>query len=120
MRAAGFLCLALLAGCASVPVVEIPVTELALDYAEARAAYARAEVVLGAACKGERLDAETCASLRQAATFAAGLRARVEASLRDPKRPLDPAAIREYVGEATRLLGLAAGLAGGRLPGLGL
>jgi len=109
---AGLLVVLLLAGCASVPVVEIPVTDLAVSYADAKAEIAVAAYALTTACEAKRLPAELCSRLAVSHEKARALEVQVRALLANPKRPPDPAVIREYVSQATSLLGMAAGALG--------
>jgi hypothetical protein len=106
------LVLGLLTGCATVPVVQIPVTDLALAYADAKAEIAVAAFALGQACESKRLTPEVCQRLGQGYERAKALEVQARLALANPKRPPDPAVIREYIATATSLLGTVAGMVG--------
>jgi hypothetical protein len=93
----------LLVGCAPTQVA-LPAGVAAVMYANARADYATAKVLITQACKAGRIDPDAC----EAAT-AIDLRAKIykdsiEAAMMNPQQPIDWAQVMKYSEEVAGLI----------------
>ena len=104
MRTLGLiLALVLLAGCAPMQVT-LPVGVASVAYAQARADYATAAVIVTQACKAEKLSQEACASAKIIDARAQTLRKSIESALMNPSQPVDWAQVLAYTASVAELL----------------
>lgn len=108
------LLIVLLAGCTAFgyqsTTVAVDRNALALQYADVRAVLEVEIAQLAADCRAGRLPADRCQALAARLPLLQRLKDQVEGLLLTRASKVDPAALRQYLGEALRLLGLARGL----------
>jgi len=93
----------LLAGCAPMQVT-LPVGVASVAYAQARADYATATVIVTQACTAGKLSKEACASAKVIDARAQILRQSIEAALMNPSQPVDWAQVLAYTASVAELL----------------
>ena len=102
-----------LTGCASLgyqsTTVAVDRNALALQYAEVRAAVEVEVAQIAADCRAGRMPADRCQSLAARLPILQRLKEQVETLLLSKASQVDPAVLRQYFGEALKLLGLARG-----------
>jgi uncharacterized lipoprotein YajG len=104
MRTLGLmLALVLLAGCAPMQVT-LPVGVASVAYAQARADYATATVIVTQACKAGKLSVEACASAKLIDARAQILRQSIDSALMNPSQPVDWAQVLAYTASVAELL----------------
>jgi len=105
MKKIGLFCLlfAILFGCAT-PQVSLPAGVAAVMYANARADYATAKVLITQACKAGRIDAEACEAAAQIDLRAKIYKESIEAALMNPAQPIDWAQVMKYSEEVAGLI----------------
>lgn len=105
----GLLLAGLLAGCAS-DTVRIPKAQLALTYADTRAAVAVAIARLSDACAARRIPAATCDQLRPLVAQAQALDLEARALLTQKGATFDLSRLDPWLGLLLKLAPLAVGL----------
>jgi hypothetical protein len=115
MKLVGLLALVFsLVGCAT-PQITIPVGQAAVFYAQARADYATAKIIVLKACGGPvltpqgqvvttYLDKESCAALQVIDLQAQTIRKAVEQSLMNASSPIDWAQVMSYAASVSEML----------------
>jgi hypothetical protein len=104
MRVCGLiLAVALLVGCGA-PQITLPMGQAAIFYAQARADYATARVIITQGCSGGRIDKAACDALTVIDTRAQTLRQSVESSLANPSQPVDWAQVMSYAASVSEML----------------
>lgn len=104
MKLVGLLILSMvLIGCAT-PQVTMPVGVASVAYAQARADYAIASVIVSRACTSGQLDAAACTSAAAIDTRAKILRQSIEAALMNPSQPIDWAQVMSYSASVAEML----------------
>jgi hypothetical protein len=96
----------MLTSCAA-PRVSLPAGVAAVMYAQARADYATAKVLVVQACAAGRWTPDACESARQIDQRAGVLRESIERALVAVEQPIDWAAVLEYTRAVSALLTVA-------------
>jgi hypothetical protein len=84
--------------------VTLPVGVASVAYAQARADYATATVIVTQACTAGKLSKEACASAKVIDARAQILRQSIEAALMNPSQPVDWAQVLAYTASVAELL----------------
>lgn len=92
-----------LTGCGT-PQVSMPIGTAAVMYANARADYAVAKLIVTQACASGALDASTCQTAKEVDIKAVVYRDAVERALMDPSREIDWAQVMAYSETVVGLL----------------
>jgi uncharacterized lipoprotein YajG len=97
------LALVALVGCAT-PQVTMPVGVASVAYAQARADYATAAILVTQACVAGKLDKQACDAAAAIDVRAKVLKQSIESALMNPSQPIDWGQVLQYTASVAELL----------------